>query len=904
MTERIEHGGSAPPWPSLPAATYRLQLRPGFGFEAARGLLDYLQRLGIDWLYLSPVFAARPGSEHGYDIVDPTRIRAELGGEAEFERLLAALRRRSMGLLLDIVPNHMAAAAANPWWWDVLKHGQSSPSARFFDIDWDAGGGRVILPVLGRTPNEAIARGELRLDQGSPHDDEEPVVRYWGRAFPIAPGSPEGPIEAVLAVQSYRLLEWRSGGRRINYRRFFDIDGLVGLRVEDEVVFDTTHRLIRRLVRSGAVSGLRVDHIDGLRDPAAYLHRLRRQVQVPAESAEELSAARGGESNQQTEKDLRSAAGRREPRPRQPIVLVEKILARNESLPEWPVEGTTGYEMLDAITRLFIDPEGAARLRSDAARRTGVPEDFEATRRQAKRDVLETIFPAELDRLTARLAALAGARGGGAPPEALRHALVETTAALDVYRTYGPRPANAEERSRLDAALRAAGETPLVAADLGSAAQGATVEPEALAALAAALLGDLDGLPPDARAATVDFVARWQQLSGAAMAKGHEDTALYRDVALPALAEVGGEPVVPHQAVAAFHRLCAARAARFPLALNATATHDTKLGEDTRSRLAVLTELAEPWIESIDRWACWHGPLRRTLDRGPAPSPDDEILIYRTLLAMWPAAGEPGPGLVSRLVKHLRKALREAKVRSSWRRPDEAYEAAVGAFAAELAIGPAGARFRDDSASTRSAMARHGAINSLSQLVLKTMAPGVPDFYQGSELWQLTLVDPDNRRVPDFDRRRRQLAELSATTTVPRLAALRHGWRRGTIKLALTRRLLALRRAAPELFAAGDHVPIEPAGRGARHLCAFARRLGPATALILVPRLTVALAGDDGWPLGEAAWGDTTVPWSGPRDVTEWLTGRDLEVAPGFLRVAQVLDLLPVAVLVAGAAEI
>ncbi|HEY2870136.1 MAG TPA: malto-oligosyltrehalose synthase [Gaiellales bacterium] len=717
----------------LPASCYRLQLSPAFTLDDARRAAPYLRDLGVGDLYLSPILAARPGSTHGYDVCDPTRVNPELGGLEALERLAGELSRLDMGLIVDVVPNHQAADRRNPWWWDVLLRGRASAWAHAFDIEWDAPGadGRLVLPLLGSERADAIARGELRLVE----EDGEARIAYFDGRYPVAAGTDGGDLEAVLATQHYRLEDWRTGVP--NYRRFFDIADLPAIAVEHEDVFRATHAEIVRLVRAGIVTGLRIDHIDGLRDPAEYLERLR--------------DATGGA-----------------------YVVVEKILARDESLPEgWATAGTTGYEFLALAGGLFVDPAGFTRVKAVHRRLTGERERFEDIAEAAKRAALEGILAPDLARVCRTAPA-------GVGTDAVR----DLTVALDVYRTYiGEGEARPADAARLQAAGERAGG-----------------DGEALATTIARPAGELR-----------PFVARWQQLTGPAAAKGVEDTAVYVDAALLARNEPGCAPDWPFTGVAELHARLAERAGGHPL--NATSTHDTKRSEDVRMRISALSELADDWERAFARWHEANAPLRRRPDT--APDANEEWLLYQTLLGAWPID-------IQRVCQFVVKALREAKVHTSWAAPDEAYEADVIAFAEAILASP---EFTGDLAAFGHRCAAIGARSSLALLVLKLAAPGVPDIYWGNEDWDLSLVDPDNRRPVDFAAR----AEPGAGRSD---------------KVAVTRAGLALRRRDPELFAHGAYMPVEVAGRHADGVVAFARVHEGRWALAAVARLTAAV---DGW---------------------------------------------------------
>jgi len=852
-------------------ATYRFQFNRSFGFSAARRLTPYLRELGISTLYASPILAARPGSPHGYDVVDLRRVNPELGGEKKFEQLAARLRRCGMGLLLDIVPNHMAARAENVWWWDVLKRGERSRFARFFDIDWRAQGGKVVLPVLGDELREVLAGGELRVERAG----GELCLRYFDHRFPLAPGSARklsgrrrltpNQLEELLEGQAYRLTHWRTGMQQINYRRFFDISDLVGLRVEDPVVFAAVHERLLQLIREGQVSGLRVDHVDGLYDPHEYLRRLRR-------------AAGGGAT-----------------------VVVEKILAADEGLrPEWRVEGTTGYDFLNALNRLFVDARGLRRLEGFWRRFAGSDKRLGEVTRAAKRQVVEQLFAGELESLAQELEGLAArdGRAGGLPRDTLRRALAEVTSALGVYRTYRRgRRIDAADKRRLETALRQA-----------------KLRPAERAFMRRVLLARRE-------AACRAWVRRWQQFTGPAMAKGFEDTACYRETSLLSLNEVGSDAQrrVSLLGVEAFHGFNRERGRAWPQTLNTTSTHDTKRSEDVRARLNVLSELAAEWTQRVARWSRWNRGKKTAAGGRQVPDKAEESLLYQTLAGAWPLEEREVPRFGERVAGYLVKAAREAKVNSRWADPRAEHESALAAFVQAILKASASNKFLQDFLRFQPQVAYWGAVNSLAQVVLKAAAPGVPDFYQGTELWDFSLVDPDNRRPVDYPRRERLLKELGREKVSPRLAQrLWERWRDGRVKLYVTWRALRLRREHAQLFLQGDYVPLRAEGRWKRQVCAFARRhpwassrrlcSGSSTGSPLrsdrrqwvvaaAPRLVSRLSGGGEALLGKV-WGGTALrlPRGAPERWENVLTGERL-TAKGCLRACELFAHLPVALL-------
>jgi malto-oligosyltrehalose synthase len=816
----------------VPTSTYRLQLREEFGFARAAALAPYLAALGVGDVYASPILASASGSAHGYDGIDPTRIDDERGGEDGFRALVEAVHAHELGLLVDIVPNHLATSEQNGWWWDVQRDGRRSPHAATFDIDWDAPGldGRLLLPVLGGPLADVLAAGELTLDRDDPRG---PVVRYYDRAFPVAPGTESLPIAGLVAAQHYELADWRDGPERINYRRFFDITDLVSLHQENPAVFDATHRAILALVADGSITGLRVDHVDGLADPAGYLAQLH-------------AAAPGL------------------------YVVVEKILAADEDLPEsWPVAGTTGYEFLDAIGSVLVDARGASELDALFARVTGVETPFHEIALAAKREVLAASFPGDVH---------AVARTLDEPTDGDIAAITAITVELDVYRTYGGNgvPFDDADRARVAGAIDRA----------------RTADPDAVLDRVGGIL--LDGASPTVR--------RWQQLTGPVAAKGVEDTAIYRYPALVSRDEVGGDPGAAPLTVSALHRRLAARARAWPGALTPLSTHDTKHSEDTRARIGVLASLAGGYASVVERLVAFHDDARLEVSGRLAPSRVDELVLYQNLLGAWPLDDAELGEFRERIAAYMAKAAHEEKLRTSWTDPDEAYEAALARFA-ERAIDTFAGDEIPGLRGLRDAVAWYGALDGLSQAVLRLTVPGVPDIYQGCELWNLSLVDPDNRRPVDWERRAR-LLDAIAPARPPSLEiaadALAH-WRDGRIKLLVTARGLHLRRALPALFHAGDYRPLPVSGVRAEHVIAFARRHEDAWVVVVVPRLPVGLAPVGAPPVGRAVWGDTDVslPDGAPAEYANALTGETVAAVEGRLALDDALATVPVGLLVA-----
>jgi (1->4)-alpha-D-glucan 1-alpha-D-glucosylmutase len=751
-------------------ATYRLQFRNGFDFAAASGIAGYLARLGVSHAYASPVFTAETGSSHGYDITDFNEIDPVLGGREGLEAFADELKRHGLGLILDFVPNHMAASFENGWWREALRTGPDGPHGNTFDIDWSRGDGRVLLPFLGDGLEATMQRGELRLE----HGEDGFALVYFDRRLPVnaagctclPDGDPRQVAAAVSAdpaalgqvvdLQFYRPVFWRRGPRRINYRRFFEIDELVALRMDRAAVFDAVHALLLELIRAGTVQGVRLDHIDGLADPAAYLHRLRNAID-------------------------RVAGGVDVP------VWVEKILAHDERLdPSWPVSGTTGYEFAALATRLQIDAAGLETITRAYEEYVGEHATFAEVAASARREILMESFPAQLADLSRIASTLLRP---DVSLEALERVLREILVCVPVYRTYLGGTAPGAGRERFATACATARET------LDA------VDHEVLDALAS----------PAGHPQRGSFFTRLEQLSTALAAKAVEDTALYRYVPLTALNEVGSDPSAASLDAAGFHDANRTRLRDWPATLLATASHDTKRGEDVRARLAVLSEAPGLLFEAAAR--CRGASHRAGIH------PKDAWLAIQTAIAMLPPGPDPGDRrtLGARLQDYLVKAAREARERSSWTDPDEAYEAALCGFAAAL-VEPGSTCF-DAVADVADRIAAAGAVNGLTQLLFKLAAPGIPDIYQGSEFWDLSLVDPDNRRAVDFAARRTSLERHAATP----IRDLVHLWRDGTVKQAVMARVLALRASEPNVFATGEYLPLRTLGPLADRVVAFAR---------------------------------------------------------------------------------
>jgi (1->4)-alpha-D-glucan 1-alpha-D-glucosylmutase len=821
----------------VPVSTYRLQLRAGFGFGQAAELADYLAELGVSHVYLSPILQANPGSAHGYDVVDHSRVSTDLGGEDEFRAMVKQFHGRGLGVVVDVVPNHMARPtpeSLNKQLWSVLYQGTASEYAHWFDVDWDAQEGKLLMPILAGPLESCL--GDLVIDTAprTPENAEHrgPVLRYFDHVLPLRDGVADLPLDVLLAQQHYRLTGWRDAATQLNWRRFFDVDTLIAIRAEDPDVFAATHRVLLRLFDEGLIDGLRIDHPDGLADPESYLRR--------------LDEATGGA-----------------------WVVVEKILAYGEELPPWRCAGTTGYDALALVGGLFVDPAGAEPLTEEYIRFTGgtpLTSSFAEVATDAKQYVAGGVFTAELSRLTRLFTRAAYPGLDGFSPADVHDVLVALLAAFGVYRGYvtpgQPPPgssvlavtaATSSARGRLDARLQ-----------------------PALDAVCAAVLG-LGDTAPDAsqRAARDELIVRFGQTTGPVLAKGVEDTAFYRWSRLASLNEVGGDPDIFGITQAEFHVAAGRLADRWPTTLTALSTHDTKRQEDVRARLAVLAEWPQEWAHQV---AEWHG-LAMCLTDGVAaqvtqraPEPDLEYLMWQTLVGAWPAGAE-------RVRDYLGKAMREAKTRTSWTVPDPAYESAVLGLAdavlgdPELTAAIAGFVAR---------IAPDARVNSLGAKLVQLTMPGVADVYQGCELAGLSLVDPDNRRPVDYQRRRRLLAALRAGPDQTVLGGLAAGL--DAEKLLVTSGALQLRRDHPEWFI-GGYTPLAAEGETADHAVAFLRG---EHAVTVVTRLPAGLRRRGGWA-------DTALPLPGLhwRDV---LTGiRHAGLRPPL---AELTRLLPVALLI------
>ncbi|HEX6902404.1 MAG TPA: malto-oligosyltrehalose synthase [Thermoanaerobaculia bacterium] len=830
-------------------STYRVQLRPEFGFQEAAAVAGYLADLGISHLYSSPYLQAARGSAHGYDVIDPTRVNEELGGEEGHARFCRALGEHGLGQVLDIVPNHMAITERrNVWWWDVLENGQASRYANYFDVDWDPPQARlrntILLPILGDHYGRVLEAGELKLVRRG----DKLEIHYHEHQMPVAPGSLDtltgetaealdaldaivaevnadpDRLDALLSLQSYRPAFWRTAGQELDYRRFFDVHTLVGLRIEDDRVFADTHVRVLQWLREGVLDGVRIDHPDGLRDPDQYFQRLR----AAAPEA---------------------------------WIVVEKILEPGESLREsWPVEGTTGYDFLNLVGGLFVDPAGKEPLTDLYTELTGESPAWEELVREKKLLVLSELLASDVNRLAEVFLQVCEnhRRFRDYTRFELRQAIREVVACFPVYRTYVRAEAgqvSAEDERYVEEAVEAA------------RARRPDLDPELLDFFRDLLL--LRHRGDDGHEAETELVMRFQQLTGPAMAKGVEDTAFYNFHRLVSLNEVGGSPAVFGVSVEDFHRTCAENQRRWPAAMLATSTHDTKRSEDTRARISLLSEIPEQWGETVRRWFESNEKHRRN----GWPDRNAEYLLYQTLAGAWPLSAE-------RVIAYMEKATREAKAHTSWTRTNAEYEEAVREFVRRLLEDR---DFIADLEAFVAPLVEPARIHSLAQTLLKIAAPGVPDFYQGSEIWDLSLVDPDNRRPVDYELRRRMLEDLKRGMTPEEILARMDD---GLPKLWVLRQGLHLRRRRPELFGPeADYQPLQAAGPRADHAVAFARGGGVA---VVVPRLVIRLGGD---------WEGTTVDLP-PGRWRDELTGEEVE--GGRRSAAGLLARFPVALLSRG----
>jgi len=901
-------------------AAYRLQFQRQFTFLDAAELVPYLAALGVSHIYASPIMEARPGSTHGYDITDHNRLNPEIGTEADFRALVDTLHAHGMGLILDFVPNHMGIGSDNAWWLDVLEWGRDSPFAAYFDINWEPlrpdMRGRVLLPVLGDHYGIILEKGEIGLR----FDPQEGSFSAWyyEHRFPISPlsyatilkaggkqlgglaerfaalsgcgaltartraaalkqrladgarepdfanaiaaaldeftGQPGErasfePLHRLLEMQAYRIAYWRVAAEEINYRRFFNINDLAGLRMELPELFERTHRLVFELIERGDVQALRIDHIDGLFDPKAYCEQLQQHCAASL------------------------------------YVLIEKILARYEVLPQWPVAGTTGYDFLNQVFGIFVEPAGEAAMTRLYRRFANGNDNYDDVLYASKNRITQVNFASEVNVLAHEFHALSMRdwRTRDFTLNGMLAALEEVIAAFPVYRTYvSAEGAGAEDHRFIEWALAQAKK------------RGRTQQELSIFDF---LLGVLTATPTEPElcldpAETLHTAMHFQQATGPVMAKAAEDTAFYRYFRLLALNEVGGDPRRFGISVAAFHHLAQERLRAWPRAMVTTATHDTKRDEDGRVRLALISEIPREWGRRVTQWFRLNRSRRSEVDDEIVPDRNVEYLFYQSLLGAWPPALAPDDvagmkNLGERLGAFMIKAVREGKQHSSWSNPNVAHEAALQRFVQTVLDATRPNPFLVEFHAFLESLLRLSAISSLSQIVLKLTVPGVPDIYQGGELWDFSLVDPDNRQPVDWGVRRALLAEVTGASP----ANLAPKWQDGREKIFVAWKLLEFRRRQPELFAAGDYQPLEPEGGAREHLCAFARQAGDGALLVAVPRLAYRLYRGG----STAHWGCTEMAlpqgrWRNIFTGSRW-AGRDR------VRVSELLADFPVCVL-------
>ena len=937
-----------------PLSTYRLQLHEHFRFSDALSLVSYLQTLGISDIYASPILKARKGSMHGYDVVDPLQLNPELGTEDEFESLTLDLKSRGMGFILDIVPNHMAASHENPWWFDILENGLASPFSSFFDIDWhhfpEVPDGKVLLPILGHPLTETLEQHEIAIEY-----DHGLLFRYYESILPLDIKSYEliieprcdpsehhlatdttnsghfqtiltllrtlpdqgvdditrledsyqerqrikkefitlmtssssfqelirrnmesynkdsvafkDDIKTLLERQAYVVEYWWTGMQHVNYRRFFNINELVGTKIENPFVFDMTHSLLRRLVLDSHITGLRVDHVDGSKDPSGYLQRLQRYIN-------------SDHSQQSTEGQF--------------FVVVEKILAEEESLDNsWPVCGTTGYDFLNVVNRLFIHEEGFASLANTYKGLTGSTTTFGQVIYEKKKQVMSSLFCSEISSLASNLTRISQESAVQSPSEqTLMDVITEVTACLSVYRTYiRDFSVSDQDRYYLENALREAREK-------------LNLE-EGLSFLKKVLLLDFtDDMPHKQRAEWLAFVMRWQQFTGAIMAKGLEDTALYCFHPLISLNDVGSKPALSSLSLELFHKTNLTRQKYWPLTLNATSTHDTKRSEDVRARINVLSEIPKAWYARVSNWIEWNLGKKRIVSDVPVPDIETELMLYQTLLGAWPLEENDISSFQERLRNYMIKAAREAKLYTRWLTPDTEYEESLIGFVDSILDRSERNTFFYDFLEFQEYVAFYGALNSLSQVVLKTTSPGIPDFYQGTELWDFSLVDPDNRRSINYEVRNKNLEQLIAIEeedSTVLLNELMTNWKDGRIKLFTTYKMLHFRDRYRDLFQKGIYIPLSTNESDMTTICAFARVQNSLWSLTIAPRFFSAMVDYNCFHLGEKTWGDTNLilPNGVPLQWKNVFTGEEIELLSNtnHLPLWRIFNTFPIAVL-------
>jgi (1->4)-alpha-D-glucan 1-alpha-D-glucosylmutase len=926
----------------IPRATYRIQFQSEFKFEAAKKIISYLADLGISDLYASPIFKARAGSTHGYDVVDPTQLNPELGTPDDFEALVGEIKHHDMGWIQDIVPNHMAYDSQNAWLMDVLENGTDSQASEYFDIDWEHPyedfKGRVLAPMLGNFYGECLHNGEIQL-----HYDEGGLsVDYYGFTLPVRiesyalfisqnlgqlarelgrrhpdfikllgllyliknvpsettgkerydqiafvkgllwelytgnhevkefvdnnvkffngeKGNPDSftPLHNLLNEQFYRLAFWKVGAEEINYRRFFTVNELISVKVQEIKVFHKTHGFISQLVEEGKLTGLRIDHIDGLYDPTEYLNRLRDKVG-----------------------DV--------------YITVEKILELTEELPSiWPIQGTSGYDFLNYVNGIFCRRESEQQFTDLYKQFTRIETPYQQLFEEKKLLIVDKNLAGDVDNLAQILKKIASQSRLGIDftMNGLKRTLSEVLALFPVYRTYvNADGISKDDRTYIQEAIEAArGRIPLLLNELNFIEK-------------LLLLDWVPSLTEEQKAQRLHFVMRFQQLTGPLMAKGIEDTLFYVYNRLLALNEVGGNPGEFGITLDQFHAFNQKQNIDWPHKMNATATHDTKRGEDVRARLNVLSEIPDEWEKQVKTWSEINRSKKKDVRGRAVPVPNDEYFLYQTLLGSYPFNEGEDSSFIGRVKDYILKSVREAKLHTAWLRPDTAYEEEFLAFVDRVLEPSDSNEFMKEFLPFQKWVAGYGIFNSLSQVLLKYTAPGVPDTYQGTELWDLSMVDPDNRRPVDYEQRisfLKHIKETAQIDTLKLIHELSSTKEDGRIKLFLTYQVLQARKQNTEVFQKGDYHALNVAGKFKEHIVAFARRFGDTMAIAVVPRFLTTLLEPGEYPLGERVWADTQLqlPQGSPSTWQNAITDQTI-YGSGEIAIAQILQHFPVALLV------
>jgi len=916
----------------FPESTYRLQFHAGFTFRDAIAIIPYLHNLGITHVYASPYTKARVGSLHGYDAVDPTKLNPEIGSEQDYASFVEALKQHGMGQILDTVPNHLGVATNdNPWWNDVLENGPASRYGDLFDITWRQPDrpelrDKVLLPVLGQPYGKVLEQGQLQLK----HEEGKFFIYYYDRRFPVAPqsyekisseqavaslnGTPGDPssfdaLHELLEEQHYRLAYWRVASNEINYRRFFDINDLAALRMERPEVFEQFHERILGWLAEGKIAGLRIDHPDGLFDPLQYFLRLQRAYlrniakKICSERAE-LADIDWEEFDQGALDSFRNQAKEKSPANLSawPLyVVAEKILAAGEPLPgDWAIHGTSGYDFLNMLNGLFVDGANEQLFSRLYHEWIGDATSYGDLVYRNKRRVLDASFASELRMLAGRLHEIAESNRDTRDftLSGLTDGLREIIACFPVYRSYISQQGSSEMDARyIDLALRRAIE------------RNPQIEPDLLHFIRKTLLSPQR--ESSESGASVQFAVKFQQLTAPVTAKGIEDTTFYIFNRLVSLNEVGGEPdrfgVAPEE----LHEYFSARQQLWPFALSCLSTHDTKRSEDARARLNVLSELPEEWRRAVARWSRLNEPHRRRIGDSLAPDSNEEYFIYQALIAVWPvdqSTTAPDVQFIPRIQQYMEKALREAKVHTSWTHVHQPFESAVRDFIARILAQDMSSAFLSEFSAFQRHIAHFGLLNSLSQTLIRLAAPGVPDTYQGTEILDFSLVDPDNRRPVDYGHRQEMLAQLRTKFEKPleqwpaATQSLLENMHDGAAKLLITWRTLQLRSKHPGLFSASQYIPLAASGKGDKYIFSFARSGGGELAIVAAPRFFSQLTPDIAHlPLGEKVWQDTSILLPTDRQL-EWVnqfTGQSITPSNGQLMAADLFSHFPVALLMA-----